>query len=311
MCEWNTMCFYYVSWFGDTMLQLFPLGSTIQHALTSTFGSLWISCCWPACSNKCWSPAATSLLYNEWSEQIFQSLSKEGVIPKEGLLLLQQSNGCGYTFLRNAYVQFHPYVMQHAVSLTSTHPHQVPSISFNDYFMKADFHYNMLGLIENVRVSLGDTYYQDHFITHLQNATAIEEQVCWEQKSHDPQDCYKYSNGMFIQHLSNIAHSLHWISSKSAQSFATNKLHLMESTLHVLDGNKLYNYCIYGIDFNDCEPSKCQHFEQAIYNMMFLQISASLILPNHVHYVAIQVIHLTIVQKLQILIWKSITFVPD
>ena len=37
--------------------------------------------------------------------------------------------------------------------------------------------------------------------------------------------------------------------------------------------------------------------------MQFLQISASLILPSHVCYVAIQVIHLTIVQKLQILIW--------
>ena len=59
--------------------------------------------------------------------------------------------------------------------------------------METEFHYNMLGLIENVRVSLGNTYCQDRFITHLQNATAIEEQVCMEQLSPDPQDCHKCS----------------------------------------------------------------------------------------------------------------------
>ena len=187
------------------------------------------------------------------------------MIPKEGLPLIQQSNGCVHTFLQKACVQFYPYVIQRAVSLTSTHPHQGPSTPFNNYFMKVDFYYNMLGLIEKFRVSLGDTYYQDCFITHLQNATAIEEQVHWEQASLDPQDCHKYSNGMFIQNLFSIAHSLQRISSNPARLFATNKLHSMESTLHVLDGNELHDYCVHGIDIDDCEPSKCQHFEQAIH----------------------------------------------
>ena len=88
-----------------------------------------------------------------------KALSEEGVIPKEGLSLLQQSSGCGYTFLRNTCVQFHPYIIQRAVSLISTHPHQGPSTSFNNCYIKADFYYNMLGLVENFRVSLGDTYY--------------------------------------------------------------------------------------------------------------------------------------------------------
>ena len=99
------------------------------------------------------------------------------MITKAGLSLLKQSNGCGYTFLCNAYVKFHPYiiVMQHTVSLTLTHPSQGLSNPFNNYFMEADFYYNMLGLIENVRVSLSNTYYHNQFIVHLHNATAIEE----------------------------------------------------------------------------------------------------------------------------------------
>ena len=104
--------------------------------------------------------------------------------------------------------------MQRAVSFTSTHCHQEPSPPVDYYFMKADFYYNMLSLIENVRVLLGDTINQDHFITHLQNAPEIVEQVCWEQPHLDPQDCHKYSNGMFIKHISGITHSLQQISSK-------------------------------------------------------------------------------------------------
>ena len=201
-------------------------------------------------------PQQLGFYFNELSGQIFQALSEDGVIPKEGLSLLQQANGCGYMFLQNECVKFHPYIIQCAVSLTSTQPNEGPSTPFNDYFMKADFYYNMLGLIENVRVSLGDTYYQDHFIAHLQNATAIEEQFHREQASPDPQDCRKYSNGMFIQHLSSIDHSLQRISSKPARSIATNKSYSMESMLHVFVRNKLYNYCVHGIDFDDYESSK-------------------------------------------------------
>ena len=40
--------------------------------------------------------------------------------------------------------------------------------------MEAGYYFNMLGLVENIRVSLGDNYSQDRFIAHLQNATAIE-----------------------------------------------------------------------------------------------------------------------------------------
>ena len=76
--------------------------------------------------------------------------------------------------------------MQRSVSLTSIHPHQEPSPPVDDYFMKADFYFNMLGLFENIRVPLGDTFHQDCFIAHLQNANEIEEQVCWEQPSPDP-----------------------------------------------------------------------------------------------------------------------------
>ena len=78
-------------------------------------------------------PQQLGCYINEWSRQIFQDLSEEGVIPKEGLLLIQQSNGCGYMFLRNACLQFHPYIMKCAVLLTSTHPHQGLSTSFNNY----------------------------------------------------------------------------------------------------------------------------------------------------------------------------------
>ena len=123
----------------------------------------------------------------------------------------------------------------------------------------------MFGLVENIRVLLGNTYYQYCFITHLQNATAIEEQVCWEQANPDSQDCHKYSNGIFIQHLFNIAHSLQRISSKSVRSFATNELHLLESILQVLDGNEIYIYYVHCIDLNNCDPNKWHYFEQAIH----------------------------------------------
>ena len=113
--------------------------------------------------------------------------------------------------------------MQRAVSLTLTHPSQVPSTTFNYYLMEADFYYNMLCLIENIRVSFGNTYYQDWFIVHLQNATAIEVQICREQASPDPQDCHKYSNGMFIQHMYGIDHSIQRISSKLVCSIVTNE----------------------------------------------------------------------------------------
>ena len=63
MPEWNYKLFIqFVSRFGETMLQLLPLGSTIQHSLTSKFGSLMIYCCWSACLSKCWSSTATRLL---------------------------------------------------------------------------------------------------------------------------------------------------------------------------------------------------------------------------------------------------------
>ena len=65
--------------------------------------------------------------------------------------------------------------------------------------------------------------------------------------------------------MSCIAHSLQRISSKPVRSIITNKLHLMESLLHFRDGKELYKYCIYGIDLDNCDPSKCQLFEQAIY----------------------------------------------
>ena len=55
--------------------------------------------------------------------------------------------------------------MERSVSLTSTHPHQGPGTSSNDYYRKTDFYYNMLGLVEDIRVSLGETYYQDCFIS--------------------------------------------------------------------------------------------------------------------------------------------------
>ena len=77
----------------------------------------------------------------------------------------------------------------------------------------------MLGLVENVRVSLGNTYSKNRFIAHLKNATAIEEQVRMEQASPDAQDCHKYSNGMFVQNMAGIAHSLKQISSKQQIAF--------------------------------------------------------------------------------------------
>ena len=40
--------------------------------------------------------------------------------------------------------------------------------------MEADSYYNMVGLVENMRVSLSDAYYQDRFVAHIQNATVIE-----------------------------------------------------------------------------------------------------------------------------------------
>ena len=128
------------------------------------------------------------------------------MIPKEGLSLLQQSNGCGYTFLQKGCVQFHPSVMQHAISLTSSHPHKEPKPPVDDYFTKAD-------------------------------AAEIEEQVCWERPSPDPQDCRKYSIGMLNQNISGITHSLQRISSKP----------------------------VHGIDLDNCEPSKWQHFKTAIH----------------------------------------------
>ena len=202
---------------------------------------------------------------NNWSMKVIQSLSEEGLIPKSVLLLLQQSNFCVYTVLCNTCVKFHPFVMQCTVSQHSTHPSKGPSIPFNNYFIEADFYYNMLGFIENFRVSLYNKYYQNQFIVHLQNATAIEDQVCRERVIPDPQDCHKCSNQMFIQHISGIAHSLQQISSKILNSIVTNKLHLMESKLHVLDGQELYDCCVCGIDIDNCEPSKCQNFEQTIH----------------------------------------------
>ena len=94
--------------------------------------------------------------------------------------------------------------MQNYISITASHHKQGPSTTFNDYFMEAEFYYSMLGLIEDVGVSLANTYYQDSFIAQLQNATAIEEQVHREGTSPDPQDHHKYSNEMFVQHISGI-----------------------------------------------------------------------------------------------------------
>ena len=147
--------------------------------------------------------------------------------------------------------------MERSITLTASHPQQGPSTKFNDYFLAANFYYNMIGLVENIRVSLGHTYSQDRFIAHLQNATAIEEQVRRERASPDPQDCHKYSNSMYVQHITSIAHSLPQISAKTTRSFGTSKLHSMESTLHVLDGQDLYEYGVYGIDLDDCDSRKC------------------------------------------------------
>ena len=43
----------------------------------------------------------------------------------------------------------------------------------------------------------------------------------------------------------------------------------MEYLLHVLDGKELYEYCVYVIDLDNCDHSKCQRFEQAIHAVAF------------------------------------------
>ena len=80
-------------------------------------------------------PLRLGCYVNEWSAQIFDALSEDGVLPKEGLLYLQQANGCGYRFLRNASVLFHPYVMDRSITLTASHPHQGPTTTFNNYLL--------------------------------------------------------------------------------------------------------------------------------------------------------------------------------
>ena len=138
---------------------------------------------------------------NEWSGQIFQALSQDRVLPKEGLSFLQQSNGCGYTFLRYACVLHHPYIMDQSVSLTSTHPHQGPSTSFTDYYVKADFYYNMLGLVKDVRVSLGDTYHQHQATTHCDVHSRAVTSFCHvkgsRQKIHSIYGNLLYCNHVF------------------------------------------------------------------------------------------------------------------
>ena len=108
-------------------------------------------------------------------DQFFQDLTQDGVLPEEGLLFLQQSNQCGYTFLRIACVLYYPSIMDRYVSIISTHPHQGPSRSYIDYYVKADFSYYMLGLVKDVRISLGDTYHQDQATIHwdLNSSTVI------------------------------------------------------------------------------------------------------------------------------------------
>ena len=39
----------------------------------------------------------------------------------------------------------------------------------------------------------------------------------------------------------------------------------MESTLYVLDEKELFDYCVHGINLDNCEPSKCKPFEPAIH----------------------------------------------
>ena len=45
---------------------------------------------------------------------------------------------------------------------------------------------------------------QRTIITHLHNATAIEEQIHREQAISDSHNCHKYSNGFFLRNLSDI-----------------------------------------------------------------------------------------------------------
>merc|ERR1712232_198811 len=75
----------------------------------------------------------------EQVDQFFQDLSHDGVPPEEGLILLQQSNGCANTFLRMACVLSNPSGMDRYLSISSFHLHQVPSTSYTAYYMKADY----------------------------------------------------------------------------------------------------------------------------------------------------------------------------
>ena len=138
----------------------------------------------------------TMICYQQWAYH--------EVIPKERLLFLLQSSGHGYIFIQKACVQFCPSVMQRTVSLTSSHLHQEPSLPIDNCFMQADFYCTILGLFENDRIWLGDTFYQICFITHHPNVNEIEEQVYQEQLSPVPQNGHKYSNGMLFRHISGI-----------------------------------------------------------------------------------------------------------
>ena len=117
--------------------------------------------------------------------------------------------------------------------------------------MQADFYCTILGLFENDRMWLGDTFYQICFITHHPNANEIEEQVCWEWLSPVPQDGHKYSDGVLLQYISGISHSLWQSSSKPDQSIVTNKLVSLESATNDLDGKELFNYYAHGIDIDN------------------------------------------------------------
>ena len=138
-----------------------------------------------------------------WSTIMYNALKHEKVLPTAAKTILKICGRCGYSFLCRSCVMFHPNLVTVPITLSPNHPVQ-GSMTYDDYVLAAEFHYDMQGLIANHQFGFDDNNIQDTFISHLNQSDEIQKLVTHDCASTVKSIKDSYSATMFTHTISGL-----------------------------------------------------------------------------------------------------------
>jgi hypothetical protein len=203
----------------------------------------------------------------DWNDQLYQALSKTGVLPDgRAQDILRSCSQNGYLFLRTMHHILNPNLMDIPSSVCNRIPFQNGE-PYNVYGSVMRFFNCMNGFIHNRSTDYGDRHTQDVFLSNMDHADAIMKYIHADQSSTVQDLLVRYKKGTFINtiHLAVISLRLSSLSvgakqgksSKSPYSRnkmnATNVVHAISEFVNEPDFNTegLYTIAFENINLDE------------------------------------------------------------